>query len=49
MVFWHIPALFDLAARNQLVHIWLMHASFFAGRGAVLAAVHPVTAVRPTG
>ncbi len=29
MVLWHLPALFDAAQENQLIHIWLMHATFF--------------------
>jgi cytochrome c oxidase assembly factor CtaG len=30
MVVWHLPGPYDLAENNQAVHIWLMHASFFA-------------------
>jgi putative membrane protein len=29
MVVWHLPGPFDLAENNSMVHIWLMHSSFF--------------------
>jgi putative membrane protein len=29
MVFWHLPGPFDVGTRNEAVHIWLVHGSFF--------------------
>jgi cytochrome c oxidase assembly factor CtaG len=29
MILWHVPSLFDAAENNQVIHIWLMHASYF--------------------
>jgi cytochrome c oxidase assembly factor CtaG len=42
MLLWHLPGPYDLAQDNAAAHIWLMH-----GGGAVLAAVHRLTAVPP--
>jgi putative membrane protein len=29
MIVWHLPGPYDLAANNSMVHIWVMHSSYF--------------------
>jgi putative membrane protein len=30
MIFWHLPGPYDVASRNSMIHIWLMHGSYLA-------------------
>jgi cytochrome c oxidase assembly factor CtaG len=48
MVFWHIPSVYDSAATNQFIHIWLMHTSFVVAGVLFWLQILPSHPMQPT-
>jgi putative membrane protein len=47
MVVWHVPIAFDTAETNQMIHIWLMHASFFVSGVFFWLQIIPSYPIKP--